>query len=248
MEISRQQVEKEFHERHGKIYRGDKELIFEDRAFFYEPSISYPIETLGNLKGKTILDYGCGDGVSSVVLARRGAFVHAFDISSKSIDLAIRRAKVNGVADKVFPRQMAAERLEYSDNMFDAVYGNAIIHHVNLKEASCELHRVMKPGGIATFSEPLGENFILELARKYIPYPNKHRSPTERSLTYKDIWAFAKPFSKVNLFEVQLLEMIRRIIRNKRLIKKLADVDQVLLARVPFLRRYCRGVIITLVK
>lgn len=246
--MSRQEIEREFHEKYAKESLSNSELIFNDKAFFIGPSWYKPFEILGDLKDKVVIDYGCGGGISSVVLARRGAFVHAFDISQKNIDLTVRRARSNGVGDRVFARQMAAEKLDYPDEMFDAVYGDAILHHVNLIDASRELYRVMKPGAIATFSEPLGENYLLEIARKYLPYPNKKRTPTEKPLKYEDIKIFAKPFSEVTLLEVQLFEMIRRVIKKKKLINKLADLDRFVLNRFPFLGRYCRGVIIKLVK
>lgn len=248
MDKSRQEIEKAFHERYLKESLSDRELIFSDKAFFIGPSWNKPFEIIGDLKDKMVVDYGCGVGISSVVLARHGAIVHAFDISSKSIDLTVRRAKANGVDDKVFARQMAAEKLDYPDEMFDAVYGDAILHHVDLKEASGELYRVMKPGGVAVFSEPLGENQLLEFARKYLPYYAKKRTPTEKPLTYRDIKIFSRPFSEITLFEVQLFEMIRRVIKNKTLINKLADLDRFVLVRFPFLKKYCRGVIIKLVK
>jgi 2-polyprenyl-3-methyl-5-hydroxy-6-metoxy-1,4-benzoquinol methylase len=41
---------------------------------------------LGDLRGKRVIEYGCGLGQLTVLLARSGAEVTAFDISSQSID------------------------------------------------------------------------------------------------------------------------------------------------------------------
>src|SRR5712692_5138475 len=48
----------------------------------------YAVQLLGNIKGKRILDLGCGDGSLLVILAKRGATVWGFDTSSVSIEVA----------------------------------------------------------------------------------------------------------------------------------------------------------------
>ena len=43
--------------------------------------------------------------------------------------------------------QSDGERLPFADRTFDAVWGHAILHHLELNAALSELHRVLKPGG-----------------------------------------------------------------------------------------------------
>ena len=52
----------------------------------------------GDLKGKKVLEVGCGEGVASVQLAYCGAVVTGIDISEQSIRVARRRAALQGVA------------------------------------------------------------------------------------------------------------------------------------------------------
>src|SRR4051812_41814922 len=56
---------------------------------------SYPLEyayyLLGDVHDKDVLDFGCGDGENSVLLARRGARVRAMDISESLIHVAEKR-------------------------------------------------------------------------------------------------------------------------------------------------------------
>src|SRR5947199_4121096 len=66
----------------------------------------YPLEyayaLLGDVRGRTVLDFGCGSGENTLLLARRGAKVIAVDISGDLIDLARRRLALNnldGAAD-----------------------------------------------------------------------------------------------------------------------------------------------------
>src|SRR5205085_12455743 len=53
--------------------------------------LEYAYHLLGDVRGKPVLDYGCGDGIHSLTLARRGAGVKALDISPDLIEVARRR-------------------------------------------------------------------------------------------------------------------------------------------------------------
>src|SRR5688500_8469656 len=60
-------------------------------ARYYAPAettpyaLEYAYHLLGDVTGKTVLEFGCGDGMNTVMLAKRGAKVIAFDISADSL-------------------------------------------------------------------------------------------------------------------------------------------------------------------
>ncbi len=203
---------------------------------------------LGEVGGKRVLDYGCGLGLASVVLAQRGAQVLAFDRAPDRAQATQALAAASGQGERVRVAVMAAEALAYRDEAFDAVYGNAILHHVRLDAAGLEPRRVLRPGGIAVFAEPLGENPLLQFARRYLPYPGKARDPGERPLRYQDLEALGRALALTSGQEYQLLSMVRRLTRNARLLQVLEALDGWVLPRIPGLRRWCRYVVLVLRK
>ena len=110
-----------------------------------------------------------------------------------------------GAGSTVIPGFTAIDRklgseaypLPYPDGSISEIRASHILEHFTFGEAQTAMQewtRVLKPGGRYVFSEPFGENPILEFIRKRIPYPGKHRSPDEKPLNHKDITLFQKRF------------------------------------------------------
>lgn len=205
-------------------------------------------EFLGDLRGKKVLDIGCGLGMTSTLLARSGAQVTSFDLSPVSAFLTRRRAEVSGVARKVRVAVAAGEHLPFADASFDIVFGKAILHHLDASVGAPELYRVLKPGGKAAFSEPMGMNPVLSFVRDHVPYPGKTPRGADIPLSYRDIYQWCAPFEHFKFQEVQLLSMIERGFGHDKRIPVLRRMDSVLLSAVPPLRRFCRYVAILMQK
>lgn len=220
-------------------------LVFADDDYLgHETWVRPAFERLGDLRGKRVLDYGCGHGMAAVVLARQGADVTAFDLSPGYVREAGERAAANGVPVRFVVAD--GERLPFADHSFDAVWGSAILHHLDLAKAGAELRRVLTPGGVAVFCEPWGGNPLLEFARRRLPYPGKHRTPDERPLTARDLCPLRELFPGMRVDGFQLLGMVRRVWRNRSLAAVLDDADRRLLRLAPTLGNWCRYVVLTL--
>lgn len=126
----------------------------------------HALSLLGELRGKRLLDCGCGKGHTSVMLAKRGARVSAFDISEPDLLIAARLAHANGV--DIDRGTMVFEHLTYADASFDLAFGACVLHHVDIARAVAELQRVLKPGGRAVFVENSARNPLLMWARRRI--------------------------------------------------------------------------------
>jgi 2-polyprenyl-3-methyl-5-hydroxy-6-metoxy-1,4-benzoquinol methylase len=203
-------------------------------------SMSGMTEFLGDLTDRRILEYGCGLGRLSVLLARSGARVTAFDLSEASLEVARRRAVQNGVADRIAFHVASGEALPFGSGSFDLAIGKAILHHLAPEAGARELARVLAPGGRATFSEPLGTNPLVVFARAHLPYPGKHARGADRPLTARDLATWRAPFAEFRLRPIQLFSMVERAFGNGREIPMLRRIDGVILRRAPAAWRLCR--------
>ncbi len=244
--------EREFHDRQAaeraECFRtGRADLAFPDEAFLnHETWIRPAFARLGDLKAKHALDYGCGHGMAAVVMARTGAAVTAFDLSPGYVGEAEERAAANGVRVECIVAD--GEELPFPDSAFDAVWGNAILHHLDLAKAGRELFRVMRPGGVAVFCEPWGGNPLLAFARRRLPYPGKDRTPDEQPLKRRDLRPLKEIFPVVEREGFQLFGMLRRVWRNPRVYRFCDSIDARLLRWIPAIQNWCRYAVITLRK
>ncbi len=142
-----------------------------DRTVAWLPYLGMPeyidcvLKELGDVAGKSILDLGTGNGFLASLLAARGANVDGVDVSEESLNLARYRARVSGVADRVHLHNMPVEKLGFPDNSFDGIGGVFLLHHLDLALGLKEIHRVLRPGGVAVFIETWGRNKLLMAAR-----------------------------------------------------------------------------------
>ena len=205
-------------------------------------------EFLGDLHGKKVLEIGCGLGELSVLLAKSGAQVTAFDLSPVSVATARMRSQLNQVEEAVDLVVAPGESLPFEDESFDVVFGKAILHHLDVRLGCHDLCRVLKTGGKAAFVEPMGMNPLLNFVRECVPYPHKNPRGEDRPLTYDEIHAWGQGYQHFRYREIHLLTMLERGLGFNKRLKPLRRLDDILLGRFPFLRRYCRYVVLYMIK
>ena len=108
----------------------------------------YLFKAAGNVKGKIILDYGCGDGWLSRKLAKEGAEVFACDISQEFIKLA--KQKGGKIKYSLIKEN---KELPYHNSQFDIIVSNIVLHITKeYKKVIQESYRVLKKDGKAIFT------------------------------------------------------------------------------------------------
>jgi ubiquinone/menaquinone biosynthesis C-methylase UbiE len=110
------------------------------------------LERIGDVRGRRVLEIGCGDGELAVLLASKGAVVSAIDVSESMIAAARERAASAGV-DVDFA-VATAQSIPFADEAFDEVVAVTILCFV--RDASPvfrEIARVLAPGGRLVIGE-----------------------------------------------------------------------------------------------
>ncbi|MBZ9818812.1 methyltransferase domain-containing protein [Mesorhizobium sp. CA4] len=109
-----------------------------------------------SLKGKTILDIGCGaGGITLHLVATHGAAqATGSDVEKPVIETARRGAIRHGLEDRVGFVQAPPGSLPFTDASFDVVFSKDALLHVPDKDALfAEIFRVLKPGGVFAASD-----------------------------------------------------------------------------------------------
>lgn len=103
-----------------------------------------------DLKGKHVLDIGCGSGAISVLLASEfgAGKVTGIDVEAPVCEAARTRAANAGLDGQVEIVKVAPGPMPFEDGTFDVVFSKDSIIHIPDKVAmASEAMRVLKPGG-----------------------------------------------------------------------------------------------------
>jgi len=253
---------------YGKIAQGDlsvsPELFIIDRSPYEEWIWNEPfLEALGDVKGKYILELGCGLGKFSTYLCKKGANVYGIDISEEAVKAANMINALNGTSCQF--RTGDIVKLPYNCEMFDRVVGVAVLHHLSkpdVVEAMIQVQKALKHGGKAIFLEPIENsryfsNFqnIFPAGKKSSGYYrpsilnrkawNRYLSEMEdRDMTTKELIDAGKIFMDVKMSGHGFITRLDRVIKNPKAINWMKIFDSMLFSIIPSFRKYARNVLV----
>jgi len=242
---SRIRVERDITDGKARQYAGARPDISDLNAYVRQsPWRQWMFAFLGSVRGKTILDLGCGYHPTAIYLAAAGArTVLACDISSNAVAHILKLAEERGLRHRVKGVVCAAEQLPFADEYIDLIHGEAVLHHLSMPLAAKEVARVLRPGGKAAFKDPLGQNALLEFARDHFKQSAK---ATDRPLTFAQLREFARTFHSCTYRGFGLSAPIAALLgrRTWRRVTRATDaLDRHILRVFPRAGRYCQYVV-----
>ena len=135
------------------------------------------VAKLGNIKGLSVLDLGCGDGTTAIPEAQSGAEVLGVDIARNLVRAGNRRAKEAKLSNCRFQEGDATDLVDLSDESFDlvvSIFGAMFASKPN--DVAKEMVRVTKSGGRIVMGnwipgDPTLVAQILKISASFTPPP-----------------------------------------------------------------------------
>ena len=105
------------------------------------------LRLLGDVRGRRILELGCGGGQCSIAFARQGALVVGVDLSDEQLDFArhLAEQEAGDFAPPAFLQGEASDLSRFADQSFDVVFSAYALHYVpQIETCLAEVSRVLR--------------------------------------------------------------------------------------------------------
>lgn len=119
---------------------------------FQQLSLRHALKYLHGIKGKAVLEVGCGTGRWCKFLSKLTDSVTGIDISEETVN----------VNRKLYPNieffRMRAQALDFPDAKFDIIFSITVLQHIPYEEkvaAIRQISRCLKPGGFVVIFEQI---------------------------------------------------------------------------------------------
>lgn len=178
--------------------------LYDDEKFYEEyanmPRSKQGLEAAGewhqlknlfpDMKGKTLLDLGCGYGWHCAYAIKQGA-AHA-----DGIDLSenmIKEAKVRNADERIDYKVCGLDEFAYPDEHYDVAVSNLVLHYIeDLEEIYHKVHKTLKKDGIflfniehPVFTSGVKEDWIYDENQKPLYWPiDDYYKPGERETIF----------------------------------------------------------------
>src|SRR5262245_21444480 len=129
------------------------------------------VDSRAQLHGKRVLDVGCGGGLLSEAMAKRGATVTGIDLAPLTIEVAELHALEGNVPVR-YVRESAETHATHSAGAYDIVTCMEMLEHVPEPASVLQaLHTLVKPGGhvfVSTLNRNLKSYLLAVVGAEYV--------------------------------------------------------------------------------
>jgi SAM-dependent methyltransferase len=177
--------------------------------------LEYAFHLLGDIRGKTVLDLGCGTGENIIPLLKRGARVIGIDISPDLIAIARKRLQDANLEATLADGDAHDTGLPYES--VDVIFSMALIHHLDIPAAREEMWRILRKGGAIILKEPI--RFSKGYARFRSLLPSRGDvSEYEHPLNREELAFMTEPFGVegTRYFRLPFVPLVSRTLPSKR--------------------------------
>jgi SAM-dependent methyltransferase len=220
-----------------------------DRYLNPPPNTPFPLEyafyLLGEVRGKTVLDLGCGSGENMIPLVHRGADVIGIDISPELISIAEQR--LDKACLSAIVRVGSAYETQLADDSVDVVFCMSLIHHLDIALVREEMRRILRPGGSIVVKEPVRFSHSYESLRSIFP-SQEDVSEYEHPLTKGELRTLQEGFlvSGIRYFRLPFVPLVARFAPVMQ--RPSWYASDAILKTLPWLRHYASSVALRLQK
>lgn len=261
-ESARLRSEADFHDEWATNARPETVDVRRMNEACTAPEMRFITHTLGDLRGKRLLDVGCGLGEASVYFAMCGADVTATDLSPGMLAHTQALAAANQVT--LTTVLSSSESFDVADGArFDIVYIGNALHHVDIPRTMAQLVAHLADDGVFVSWDPVAYNPLINIYRRIA---TAVRTADEHPLTLADIRQIRSHFATsttryfwlftLTVFVLMVLQ--RRNPNRERFWKTVVDegdrwawiylplerLDHWVLRWLPFLRPLCWNVVV----
>ena len=156
-----------YNELYEAIYNFVKKHLPESETFGFKPDLINDHADL--FRNKTVVDYGCGLGVSTRLLRKYAKFVYGIDASNAAVRIAKDKSRN---LQNVEYRLNAGPFVPFESETIDSVYSNDLLEHLHPADLNFhlkEIYRILRDGGKYLFWTPGSKSGPHDITQCFYP-------------------------------------------------------------------------------